>query len=928
MTQTFQQPEEWTKDGSSISGVTNMKTGAWTTLFHAQETVNGRTAEVILKTFTVPEAALGDEPKIQAERERFLSSAKLQCSLLKEGATGWVRILRISENPPAFTMPKCGPSLEDMLDNKVHLSAKELYSVLQSILQALIELKNKRNRSHGDLKASNVLTAAPGEWPPYKLADPTPKGENHSANDLYNLGLILYQLIEHKEYDPLKQLTPSRNWSVLGSRRDRWIQFLNLILSPNGCHDPLTDVRKEALRLKPRSALRPVALGCGAVMLLGMGVGAYVGLTYMLNQPVVNRPPVTPLPVPSTVDPQVKADYEKAHKAYQEVRTQWSATTRTPRYDHTGSIALAREARTLVDEVNIGDPGGYKAAIPLYNNAAEKLQLAIDKANAEEAAGKAADNASVAEFQQAQKEYADAAARWNEAAKKFGAGEDHIGSRSLAEAAKIAADAPAGLDQPSADPGARQLAMEHYKAGTAKYNEAIARIKDENQGIAERAQAAALFKKARDEYRASRGRWEAFVASHKNLDLAEATKMVDEADKALPEHFVLTDEASYRTAADQSYAAAQKIEQALALAGQAKALPAGRTQETPVVVKRPETPPEDGHTTGRPGNGNATPEGPPITLTRGTAAEVSAAIAQGDAALKARNYTDAFGHYKRAAEMGSAGAQCNVGLFLETGTGTTRDYAAAAGWYKKAADQNYAPAMFNLASLYQKGKGVDQNYTQALHLYAQAAKLNHADSMVALGGLYENGLGTEQNFAQAMDWYKKAAELNNPAAITNIGVFYEKGRGVPVDYREAATWYRKAAALNYPPAMNDLAVLYDNGKYDNAKDIKPDYAEALKWYTKAAELDYAPAMCNLGALYDNGQGVTLDHEEAFRWFQKAAQRNHGMAMYNLGVLYETGRGTHADKGEALTWYRKAGKSSDPQAQRLALEALNRLGFSP
>jgi TPR repeat protein len=911
MTQIFQQPEEWTKDGSSISGVTNLKTGAWTTLFHAQETVNGKTADVILKTFTVPEAAVGDEPKIQAERERFLASAKLQQSLVKEGATGWVRILRISENPPAFTMPKVGPSLEDMLDNKLHLSARELYSVLQSILQALLELKNKHNRSHGDLKASNVL-ATPGEWPPYKLADPTPKGENHWANDLYNLGLILYQLIEHKEYDPLKQLTPSKNWSVLGARRDRWIQFLNLILSPNGCHDPLPDVKKESLRLKPRSALQPVALGCGGLMLVGIGVGAYFGLNYMLKRPLVEKPIVTTAPAPSTVDPQIKADYENAHKAYQEARTKWSSTTRTPRYEHTGSIALAREARTLVDEVNIGDPGGYRAAIPLYQQATEKLQQATEKAEAEEAAGKAADNASLAEYQQAQKEFADAEAKWNDAASKFAPGEDHGGSKSLAEAAKLSADAPAGLDQPSADPAARRLAMEHYKAATAKYKEAIARIKDENQGIAERAKAMALFKKARDDYRASHARWETFVASHKNLDLTEATKMVDEASQALPEHFVLTDEASYRNAADQSYAAAQKIEQALALAAQAKPLPAGHTQD--VIVKHTDT---DNH------GAAAEPK-----TTKGSPAEVAAAIAQGDASLKARNYADAFTHYKRAAEMGSAGAQCNVGLFLETGAGTTRDYAAAAGWYKQAADQNYAPAIFNLASLYQRGKGVDQNYTEALHLYTQAAKLNHADSMVALGVLYENGLGAEQNFTLAMNWYKKAAALNNPSAITNIGVFYEKGHGVAVDYREAANWYRKAAVLNYPPAMNDLAVLYDNGKYDNTSNLKPDYAEALKWYTKAAELDYAPSMCNLGALYDNGQGVTLDHAEAFKWFQKAAQRNHGMAMYNLGVLYETGRGTRADKGEALTWYRKAGKSSDSQAQRLALDALNRLGFSP
>jgi TPR repeat protein len=645
-----------------------------------------------------------------------------------------------------------------------------------------------------------------------------------------------------------------------------------------------------------------------------------------MNRPVVDKPPVTSAPsVPSTVDPEVKGEYEKARNAYMEVRTKWSATSRTPRYDHTGSISLAREARTLVDAVNVGEPDGYKAAIALYKQAAEKLQQAIEKAVAEEAAGKAADGASLAEYQQAQKEYGEAEAKWKAASSKFAAGEDHSESRALAEAAKLSADAPAGLDQPTADPGARQLATEHYKAGTAKYNEAVARISDENQGIAKRAQAMALFKKASEEYRASREKWEAFLGLHKNLDLTEATKMVEEAVKGLPEHFVLTDEASYRTAAEQSYAAAQKIEQALALAGQAKPL-TGKNTDTSVVKQSSGEQGESGPK--GPGTGVVTPETPPKVITAGSPAEVKAAIAQGDAALKARNYSEAFAQYKKAAEMGSAGAQCNVGLFLETGTGTTRDYAAAAGWYKKAAEQNYAPAIFNLASLYQNGRGVDQNYTQALHLYTQAAKLNHADSMVALGLLYENGQGTEQSFSQALDWYKKAAALNNPSAITNIGVFHEKGRGMPVDYREAADCYRKAAALNYAPAMNDLAVLYDTARYDNTKDLKPDYGEAFKWYSKAAELDYAPAMCNLGALYDNGQGVELDHAQAFKWFLKAAQRNHGMAMFNLGVLYETGRGTRADKGEALTWYRKAGRSNDPQAQRLALDALNRLGFTP
>src|SRR5512146_689679 len=135
----WQQPEDWQKDGSTITGLSNLKTGAWTALYKAQETVNGKSTEVILKTFTVPDAARDDRTKIDVERQRFLDSARLALSLTTNGARAWVPILRISENPPSYTMPRCGPSLQGLIDHKMNPGGKDLYQIVRCVLLGLIE---------------------------------------------------------------------------------------------------------------------------------------------------------------------------------------------------------------------------------------------------------------------------------------------------------------------------------------------------------------------------------------------------------------------------------------------------------------------------------------------------------------------------------------------------------------------------------------------------------------------------------------------------------------------------------------------------------------------------------------------------------------------------------------------------------------------
>ena len=188
----------WEKEGSTLSGVSTLRKGAWTSYYKATETVNGKSTEVVIKTFSVPEEIVEDQERIASERAKFLEAARLQKELTEAnspGARAWVKVLRLSEDPrnPSFSMEKCGPSARDLRDNRAQLSAKDLYQLVDSILLGLMELKGKKNRSHGNIKLSDVLCALPGQSPCYKLADPAAKGRGvlvlidddiHSAHDV------------------------------------------------------------------------------------------------------------------------------------------------------------------------------------------------------------------------------------------------------------------------------------------------------------------------------------------------------------------------------------------------------------------------------------------------------------------------------------------------------------------------------------------------------------------------------------------------------------------------------------------------------------------------------------------------------------------------------------------------------------------------
>ena len=247
--------------------------------------------------------------------------------------------------------------------------------------------------------------------------------------------------------------------------------------------------------------------------------------------------------------------------------------------------------------------------------------------------------------------------------------------------------------------------------------------------------------------------------------------------------------------------------------------------------------------------------------------------------------------YKKAAEQGYAGAQCNLGVMYRNGSGVEKNYEKAVEWYRKAADQGYAKAQCKLGFMYSNGYGVEKDYGKALEWNRKAADQGYAKAQNNLGLVYDNGYGVEKDYEKAVEWYHKAAEQGYVDAQCNLGFMYFKGSGVEKNYEKAVEWYRKAAEQEHASAQYNLGVMYYNGH-----GVEKDYGKALEWFRKSAEKGYADAQYNLGGMYYKGYGVEKDYKKALEWYCKAAEHGSANAQYYVDYMYKNGLG--------VKWYNK------------------------
>jgi TPR repeat protein len=241
-----------------------------------------------------------------------------------------------------------------------------------------------------------------------------------------------------------------------------------------------------------------------------------------------------------------------------------------------------------------------------------------------------------------------------------------------------------------------------------------------------------------------------------------------------------------------------------------------------------------------------------------------------------------------------------------------KDYAITLQRYEDASkdvnERVQASALNRLGELYERGLGVSQDRRRSFDLYQKAAILDNPYGQANLANALFFGLGSDRNLKEAMRWALKGAEGNVAMAINQVGWQYGTGMGVPVDTAEARRRYQQSAELGDSTGESELGWMYAH--------VEPiDYQLAMKWYRKAADQNDPTAENNIGYLYENGLGVPQDYSQAASWYQRAAAMDYARAQFHLGNLYALGHGVALDPKKARQLIMKASDGGDEEAGR-------------
>ncbi|KAI9027384.1 hypothetical protein CLU79DRAFT_832767 [Phycomyces nitens] len=261
----------------------------------------------------------------------------------------------------------------------------------------------------------------------------------------------------------------------------------------------------------------------------------------------------------------------------------------------------------------------------------------------------------------------------------------------------------------------------------------------------------------------------------------------------------------------------------------------------------------------------------------------------------------------------------------ETTTDNQRELAVQ--WFQRAASLGDAVAQRELGLLHDAGLGVPKDYIAAFDLFQKAAAQQDAQAVLLVGSYYQNGLSVEKDIKRAIEYYVEASRLGAPVAPFAAAQVYH----TLSQFEEAYTQYQTAAndvrlaqtrigrtsklmvaryVLSYVPssALSDDISTAAHHFGDHTKE------EAFQMLYKLATNDnFEPSFYWLGDCYRHGNGVAIDVSEAVRWFKKAADETKDVeAMLKVANLYE--RGAMADEDAALRYYRQSAESGHAEGQ--------------
>ena len=252
------------------------------------------------------------------------------------------------------------------------------------------------------------------------------------------------------------------------------------------------------------------------------------------------------------------------------------------------------------------------------------------------------------------------------------------------------------------------------------------------------------------------------------------------------------------------------------------------------------------------------------------------------------------------------------------------DYEKAFQWYSKAATLGDAEGQYNLGKCYYDGTGVKEDKSKAIYWYRKSAYQKYRRACEVLGECYQYADGVDKDIEEAVRWYEIAAKKGSIKARMELGLLYYYGNGIERDYKKAFELLTKVERINTKRLINItnrwltksvLEALGDLYYFGHGSD--KDYEAAIKFFESAAELDSNYALYSLGFCYEHGQGVEKNNEslkKAFEYYHEAAENGHAQSNYEIGRFYKEGIYVKEDRIKAIEYFLSAFKLGSKKAE--------------
>jgi TPR repeat protein len=255
--------------------------------------------------------------------------------------------------------------------------------------------------------------------------------------------------------------------------------------------------------------------------------------------------------------------------------------------------------------------------------------------------------------------------------------------------------------------------------------------------------------------------------------------------------------------------------------------------------------------------------------------------------------------FRRAGELGHAGALSSYAFALDNGLGVPADPAGAIELYHRAVGLGARGAQYNLGVKYATGRGVTKDPQRALNLYLAAAEQGHEDAEKALGDAYGAGEGVTRDDVEAVRWYRRAALRGFAPAQCQLGLHHGLGRGVLHDNLMAFQWFAIAALQGDETAQRNLREV----PWVPPSEVYDEIVQALN--------GDAEAQRTLAFRLFHGDGIQMDREAADLWIRLAAENGDLTAQTTYGVTLRNSKDPIAVKA-SIGWIRGAAEKGDPR----------------